>query len=88
MRLIRLLAVSGFAPFERLLIHSGENLRGVWANYIDLRSVRRENLRLRAEAGQMRLERAREQEDARQARRIQALLDSKNSGSIPRSPPR
>ena len=39
--------------------------------------MRRENLRLKAEAGQMRLERAREQEDARQARRIQALLGFK-----------
>jgi rod shape-determining protein MreC len=76
-RLIRLLTVSAIAPFERLFIHSGEAMRGIWFNYIDLRSVRRENLRLQAEAGQMRLERAREQEDARQARRIQALLQFK-----------
>ena len=73
-RLIRLLTVSAIAPFERVFIYSGENLRTVWSNYIDLRSVRRENLRLKAEADQMRLERAREQEDARQAHRIQALL--------------
>jgi rod shape-determining protein MreC len=73
-RLIRLLTVSAIAPFERLFIHSGESLRGVWSNYIDLRSVRSENLRLKADVDRMRLERAREQEDARQARRIQALL--------------
>jgi rod shape-determining protein MreC len=73
-RVIRLMAVSTIAPFERLLIYAGENCRGVWNNYIDLRTVRRENLRLKAESGQMRLDRAREQEDARQARRIQALL--------------
>ena len=76
-RLIRLLAINGFAPFERMLIYSGESTRAVWTDYIDLRHVRRENLRLQAEAGQMRLERAREQEDARQARRIQALLEFK-----------
>jgi rod shape-determining protein MreC len=76
-RLIRLLTVSAFAPFERLLIYSGENLRGIWSNYIDLRNVRSENARLKAEAERMRLERAREQEDARQARRIQALLGFK-----------
>ena len=52
-------------------------MRGVWSNYIDLRNVRRENLRLKAEAEQMRLDRAREQEEARQARRIQALLGFK-----------
>ena len=76
-RVIRLVAVSSLAPFERLFIHTGENVRGVWANYIDLRNVRRENLRLQAETGQMRLDRAREQEDARQARRLQVLLGFK-----------
>lgn len=76
-RLIRLVAVSALAPFERVLIHSGENARAVWADYIDLRNVRRDNLRLNEEAQQMRLQRAREQEDARQARRIQALLEFK-----------
>jgi rod shape-determining protein MreC len=76
-RLIRYVAVSGLAPFERLLIYSGKTVRGVWANYLDLRSVRRENLRLKAESERMRLDRAREQEDARQARRIQALLGFK-----------
>jgi rod shape-determining protein MreC len=76
-RLIRLLAIDSLAPFERMLIYSGESARAVWSDYIDLRHVRRENLRLQAEAGQMRLERAREQEDARQARRIQALLEFK-----------
>lgn len=73
-RLIRLMAISSLSPFERSFIYSGESIRGVWANYIDLRHVRRENLRLKAEAEQMRLDRAREQEEARQARRIQALL--------------
>jgi rod shape-determining protein MreC len=76
-RLIRFMAVSTLSPFERLFIYSGQGVRGVWANYIDLRNVRRENLRLKAEAEQMRLDRAREQEDARQARRIQALLGFK-----------
>lgn len=76
-RVIRLLAVSTLAPFERLLIYSGGNMRRAWANYIDLRSVRSENARLRFESEQMRLERQREQEDARQARRIQALLGFK-----------
>jgi rod shape-determining protein MreC len=76
-RVIRLVAVSTIAPFERLFIYSGETVRGVWANYIDLRGVRRENQRLKAETDQMRLQSAREQEDARQARRIQALLQFK-----------
>jgi rod shape-determining protein MreC len=76
-RVIRLVVVHTLAPFERLLIYTGESTRAVWSDYIDLRSVRKENARLKAEAGEMRLERAREQEDARQARRIQALLGFK-----------
>jgi rod shape-determining protein MreC len=76
-RVIRLVAVHTLTPFERLLIYTGESARALWSGYIDLRGVRRENERLKAEAGQMRLERAREQEDARQARRIQALLGFK-----------
>jgi rod shape-determining protein MreC len=76
-RLIRLVTVSVYAPFERLAIYSGEGLRGAWADYLDLRNVRRENQRLKAEADQMRLEHAREEEDARQARRIRALLGFK-----------
>ncbi len=76
-RLIRFLTVSAIAPFERVFIYSGQSMRGVWTNYIDLRNVRSENARLKAESEQMRLERAREQEDARQARRIQALLGFK-----------
>lgn len=76
-RLIRMVAVTTLAPFERFFIYSGEKVRGVWANYIDLRHVRSENLRLKAESERMQLDRAREQEDARQARRIQALLGFK-----------
>ena len=76
-RVIRLVAVNTIAPFERLFIYTGESVRGVWSNYLDLRSVRRENLRLKAESEQMRLERAREQEEVRQAHRMQALLEFK-----------
>jgi rod shape-determining protein MreC len=76
-RLIRFVGVNTIAPFERLFIYSGETVRGVWSNYLYLRDVRREDERMRAELGQMRLERAREQEELRQARRMQILLGFK-----------
>ena len=76
-RLIRFVGVNTIAPFERFLVHSGESVRGVWSNYIDLRNVRREDQRLKTELGQMQLERAREQEELRQAHRMQALLGFK-----------
>jgi len=78
-RLIRIVSVNMLAPFERLLIYSGQGVRSIWTGYIDLRDVRRENERLRAETAQMRLDREREMEDARQAHRIQALLQFKEN---------
>ncbi len=76
-RLIRFAAVNTIAPFERFLIYTGESVRGVWSNYLYLRDVRREDQSLRAEVGQMQLEHAREQEELRQAHRLQALLGFK-----------
>jgi rod shape-determining protein MreC len=76
-RVIRLVGVNTIAPFERLLIYTGESVRGVWSNYLYLRDVRREDQRLRAAVGQLQLERAREQEELRQAHRMQALLGFK-----------
>jgi rod shape-determining protein MreC len=76
-RLVRLISVGTVAPFERLLVYSGQAAHRMWVDYLDLRNVRHENERLQAEASQLRLERSRDLEDARQARRIQALLGFK-----------
>ena len=73
-RLIRLWAVSAVTPFESAIIHSNEWVKGLWTNYAYLRGVRRENRALRAQLEQMKIEEARLSEDARMARRVQALL--------------
>jgi rod shape-determining protein MreC len=73
-RLIRLWAVSAVTPLESAVIHSQEWVGKLWTTYIYLHGVRRENRELRAEIGQMKIEEARLSEDARMARRIQALL--------------
>ena len=78
-RLIRVVVVGAVTPIERVMIRGGEGVRGLWANYIDLRHVSAENVRLKREMDEMRLEREREREDARQARRIQALLEFKEN---------
>ncbi|MDR3763600.1 MAG: rod shape-determining protein MreC [Acidobacteriota bacterium] len=78
-RLIRFAVVKALAPFERAMIHAGTGLRGVWNNYLDLRHVSAENNDLRRQLNDLHLQRDREQEDARQARRIQALLDFKEN---------
>ncbi len=73
-RLIRLWAVSAVTPVESAVIHSQDWVKNLWTNYIYLHGVRRENRQLRAQLEQMKIEEARLSEDARMARRVQALL--------------
>jgi rod shape-determining protein MreC len=73
-RLIRIWAVNSVTPFEKVLnwVHGGTG--NLWHNYFYLRGVRKENRDLRAEIERLRLEQVRLNEDAAQARRLQALL--------------
>lgn len=73
-RLIRIWAVDTVTPFEKVLhwIHSGSG--NLWHNYFYLRGVRAENRELKAQIEKLRLEQVRLNEDAAQARRLQALL--------------
>ena len=73
-RLIRLWAVSAVTPIESAVIHSQEWVKNLWTSYAYLRGVRRENRQLREQLEQMKIEEARLSEDARMARRVQALL--------------
>ncbi len=49
-------------------------MQNLWTTYAYLRGVRRENRELRAEIERMKIDDARISEDARMARRVQALL--------------
>ena len=73
-RLIRIWAVNTVTPFEKILywMHSGSG--NLWHNYFYLRGVRAENRELKAQIEKLRLEQVRLNEDAAQARRLQALL--------------
>lgn len=73
-RLIRVWATSVIAPFQKLSVHSGEGIRGLWRNYVNLLHVREENAQMKQEIDRLRLEQARLQEDAEQGKRLQALL--------------
>jgi rod shape-determining protein MreC len=76
-RLIRIWAVSAVTPFEKVFtwFHNGSG--NLWHNYFYLRGVRQENRDLKAEIQQLRLEQVRLNEDAQQARRLQALFNFK-----------
>ncbi|HEX4005731.1 MAG TPA: rod shape-determining protein MreC [Acidobacteriaceae bacterium] len=73
-RLIRAWVVGAVSPPERLLHATGLGLRGVWTNYLDLIHIRQQNKNLQAQIDQLRLEEASLSEDARQGKRLQALL--------------
>ena len=76
-RLIRQWAVAMVTPFERGFVHSEQWVRHAWSDYFYLRGVSRENTELRGQIERMRLEQVRMEQDAAQARRIQALLQFK-----------
>ncbi len=76
-RLLRVWAISAVTPIETAVVHSQEWVAGIFTNYAYLRGVRRENRELRAEIQQMKIQQTRMDEDARMARRVQALLGFK-----------
>jgi rod shape-determining protein MreC len=73
-RLIRIWAVNSVTPFEKVLNWMHNSSWNVWHNYFYLRGVRAENRSLKAEIERLRIEQVRLNEDAAQARRLQALL--------------
>ncbi len=76
-RLIRQWAVALITPFGRGFVYSEQWGRHAWRDYFYLRGVRHENIELREQIERMRLEQIRLEQDAAQARRIQALLQFK-----------
>ena len=76
-RLIRVWAISAVTPLEKAVVHSQQWVQSLFTTYAYLRGVRRENRKLRAEIEHMKIENARINEDARMARRVQALLGFK-----------
>ncbi|MBV9574223.1 MAG: rod shape-determining protein MreC [Acidobacteriales bacterium] len=76
-RLIRVWAVSAIAPLEKVVVGAQTGISNLWHGYISLGGIRRENRDLKQQIENLRLEQARLQEDAAQARRLQALLGFK-----------
>lgn len=76
-RLIRIWTVNAVSPFEKGILGIQHGASNLWHNYFYLRGVRQENRDLKAEIERMRIEQIRLNEDAQQARRLQALLGFK-----------
>jgi rod shape-determining protein MreC len=78
-RLIRVWAAAMVTPFERAIHGSGEGLKGLWSDYVDLRHIRDQNKDLQQTIDRLRLEQAMLREDALQGQRLQGLLKFQES---------
>uniref|UniRef100_A0A7V5CTK2 Cell shape-determining protein MreC n=1 Tax=Acidobacterium capsulatum TaxID=33075 RepID=A0A7V5CTK2_9BACT len=75
--LIRSWTLDLLGPPEHLVAATGNGIAGLWDNYVDLIHVRQKNRQLLQEVDRLRIEQAGLAEDARQAQRLQALLNFK-----------
>jgi rod shape-determining protein MreC len=73
-RLIRVWAVDTVTPFEKGIVWFQSGVNNLWHNYFYLRGVRQENRELKQQIERLRIEQVRLNQDAEQARRLQALL--------------
>src|SRR5579863_1908159 len=73
-RLIRVWAVDAVTPFEKGIVWCQSAISNLWRNYFCLRGVRQENRDLKQQIERLRIEQVRLNQDAEQARRLQALL--------------
>jgi len=76
-RLIRVWTISAITPLEKGIVRLQTGTVNLWHNYVYLRGVRQENRGLKDKIEQLQLEQVRLQQDASQARRLQALLGFK-----------
>jgi rod shape-determining protein MreC len=76
-RLIRVWAVDAVTPLEKVIVAFQSGVTNLWHNYFYLRGVRQENRELKLEIERLRIEQVRLNQDAEQARRLQALLGFK-----------
>lgn len=76
-RLIRVWTISAITPLEKGIVRLQTGTSNVWHNYVYLRGVRQENRDLQEKLQKLQLEQVRLQQDATQARRLQALLGFK-----------
>jgi len=76
-RLIRVWAVDAVTPLEKVIVWSQRGIGNLWHNYFYLRGVRQENRELKLQIERLRIEQVRLNQDAEQARLLQALLGFK-----------
>lgn len=74
-RLIRLWVAEIVTPVDRAVLALGRGTASAWHNYVNLTGLQHENEALRDENARLRIEQAQLSEQAKQAQRLQQLLD-------------
>ena len=67
--------LASLGPFEKLVDAGVEGVENIWTGYIGLIHVRRDNEKLLAENGQLRMELSQKSEDALELARLRHLMD-------------
>ena len=75
--LLRSCTMFFFGPVEHATEATGAGIRHLWANYVDLRHARQQNVSLRGEIARLHEEQVSFAEDAAEGRRLQSLLGFK-----------
>jgi rod shape-determining protein MreC len=72
---VRVWLLASLGPFEKFVDAGVHGVENMWNGYIDLIHVRRDNEKLLAENGQLRMEVSKNSEDALELARLRQLLD-------------
>jgi rod shape-determining protein MreC len=73
-RLIRMWALGTVTPFERAATFFGHGIRGTWADYINVRQMRRQNIELTQQLAETKLQIGAIAADALAGQRLERLL--------------
>lgn len=72
---VRVWLLASLGPFEKVVDAGVEGVENIWAGYIDLIHVHRDNERLLSENGQLKMQLSQKSEDSLELARLRQLMD-------------
>jgi rod shape-determining protein MreC len=75
----RTAVMTALYPFQKIIAFAFSSVSGTWSGYFDLRRAHEESLRLKRENAELQAQLLARDEEIRESRRLQALLDMKRT---------